>query len=204
VGGITIIDFGMGNVGSISNMLKKIGVKALVTSDLKEIENSDKLILPGVGSFSMAMDNINKLKLVNVIKHKIQNDTPLLGICLGMQLLASFSEEGDSEGLNIISGRVQRLIPSGNLKIPHMGWNNVNFKPGNILFSGFGEIEDPRFYFVHSYFFKCDKFENEAATCHYGEEFTCAINKGNTYGVQFHPEKSHKFGMKLFENFNRL
>jgi glutamine amidotransferase len=201
---ITIIDYGMGNLGSIANMLKKIGVESVITSDLKIIERSEKLILPGVGSFAKAMENINNLQMTSAIKQLVQNNTPLLGICLGMQLLASHSEEGNVEGLNIIPGNVKRFIPLDNLKIPHMGWNMVKYKTDNILFKGFEEFEEPRFYFVHSYYYQCDKLENVAATSFYGEEFTCSVKNGNAYGVQFHPEKSHKFGMKLLENFSQI
>ncbi len=140
---ITIIDYGMGNLGSISNMLKKIGVQSIITSDLRTIELSEKVILPGVGSFDQAMDNIKNLEIGDLVKKLVQKDVPLLGICLGMQLLASHSEEGNIDGLNIIPGTVKRFDLKDNFKIPHMGWNLVHYKLDNPLFKGFEEFEDP-------------------------------------------------------------
>ena len=194
----------MGNLGSIQNMLKKIGVDCIISSNLKDIELADKLILPGVGSYAQAMQNLNELGLTHIIKDKVQSQTPILGICLGMQLLSSHSEEGDVNGLNIIPGKVIKFNLPEKYKVPHMGWNLINYNKGCPLFKDFETIDEVRYYFVHSYFYKLDSEVNQIASTNYGQEFTCGIQNGSVYGVQFHPEKSHKFGMRLLNNFSKL
>lgn len=201
---ITIIDYGMGNLGSILNMLKKIGASAQLSSDIKEIESSEKIILPGVGAFDMAMSNIQSLNLKTVLNKKaLEDKVPILGICLGMQLLTEDSEEGTLKGMCWIPGHVKRFKfghqMADNLKIPHMGWNQVNNVANHPLFHHMSE--DMRFYFVHSYHFKCHLPENSIGETTYGFPFTSAVAKENIMGVQFHPEKSHKFGMQLLKNF---
>ena len=201
---ITIIDYGMGNLGSIQNMLKKIGVDCIISSNLKDIELADKLILPGVGSYAQAMQNLNELGLIPFIKEKVLSQTPMLGICLGMQLLSTHSEEGDVNGLNIIPGNVTKFNLPEKYKVPHMGWNLINYNKDCPLFKDFETIDEVRYYFVHSYFYKLDSEVNQIASTNYGQEFTCGIQHGSVYGVQFHPEKSHKFGMRLLTNFSQL
>lgn len=200
---ITIIDYGMGNLGSIKNMLKKIGIESEITNEIEIIRKAEKLILPGVGSFDKAMDNLDSLGLIEVLNDKVLvDDTPVLGICLGMQLLANSSNEGEKKGLCWIDAQVLKFNIDSCFKVPHMGWNNVVQKKECDLFLGM--YANPRFYHVHSYYFKCNNNDDVLATTNYGGEFTSAINKGNIYGVQFHPEKSHKFGMKLLENFAKI
>ncbi len=199
---ITIIDYRMGNLGSITNMLNKIGVECLVTNNITEVERAEKLILPGVGSFDNAINNLNQLNLIEVIKHKAINEKiPILGICLGMQLLSEKSEEGSLPGLSLIHGEVKKFKFSelNALKIPHMGWNLVNKVQSNPLIDNLPS--DSRFYFVHSYHFVCYNKSDILLTTNYGYEFVSAIAKSNILGVQFHPEKSHRFGLQLLKNF---
>ena len=200
---IVIIDYGMGNLGSIQNMLKKIGVQAEISSKRHDIESADKLILPGVGAFDAGLKNLDERGLIPVLQNQvIKNKTPILGICLGMQLMTKSSEEGDRPGLGWIDATTVRFKfgkEEQNLKIPHMGWNTVNLKKQITLFRDM--FEEPRFYFVHSYHVICNNEENILATTNYGDDFVSAFQKGNIIGVQFHPEKSHKFGMKILKNF---
>ena len=203
---IVIINYGMGNIGSVVNMLKYIGQSPIVSKEIEEIKKADKIILPGVGHFSKAMENLKKYNLIEVIKEKANdNKNPFLGICLGMQLLCNNSEEGNIDGLGLIDAKVKKFSFSKGLglKIPHMGWNTTNVvqeKQGI-----FENIPKPhRFYFVHSYHVECNHSENVLAQTTYGYSFTSAFSKKNIYGVQFHPEKSHQFGISLFENFVRL
>ena len=198
---LTIIDYGIGNVGSILNMIKKVGGKAQVTSDAQIISNADKLILPGVGAFDRAISTLESLNIKNTIIEKAISGTPLLGICLGMQLLAESSEEGTLSGLGLIPGKVTRFQIPSPLKVPHMGWNNVLYNPNCPLFEGFDEFDETRFYFVHSYYLNCTVPEHVSGVTTHGVPFTSSVQKGSIFGVQFHPEKSHKFGLKLFNNF---
>ena len=199
-----VIDYQTGNVGSILNILKKIGVESKVSSSVGEIKKAERLIFPGVGSFDTGMKNLKQLHLIPILEEKVLKDrTPILGICLGMQLFAQKSEEGILGGLNWIGGEVKKFKFNGSdFKIPHMGWNNIDIKKQDNLFNNMPK--DPRFYFVHSYYFNCSNAENVLATTNYGYEFPSIIKKGNIIGVQFHPEKSHKFGMKLLNNFVKL
>lgn len=202
---IAVIDYGMGNVGSIINMFRKIGVPAILTNDSEQIENADKLILPGVGAFDNGMNKLNESGLADIIKKQaITNQKPLLGICLGMQLLGRNSEEGKENGLGLIPFENKRFAFEGNtdLKIPHMGWDIAERTVTNDpLFGGIDLLQ--RYYFVHSYYAVCDSEENVLMRCEYGYSFVAAVKNNNIYGVQFHPEKSHKFGMALLENFAR-
>lgn len=201
-----IIDYGMGNLGSIQNMLKKVGTKSIITSNTEEIKNAEKIILPGVGSFDNAIENLKKLKLLEVISTKaLKEKVPILGICLGMQLLAKKSEEGEFDGLKLIDAEVVHFDFSKqheNLKIPHMGWNHIKIMKKSLLLKDM--YDDPRFYFVHSYYLKCNDSNDILCTTNYGNDFVSAVEKENIMGVQFHPEKSHKFGMKLLKNFSEL
>lgn len=200
---IVVIDYGMGNLGSIANMLKKVGTKAIISSDIATIEQADKLILPGVGAFDSAMQRLNGLGLVPILERKVlQDQVPIMGLCLGLQLFTRRSEEGRLPGLGWIDAETVkfRFDPhESGLKIPHMGWNTVEIQHPSPVWEAM--YEDARFYFVHSYHVICQDDEDIAATTNYGYEFTSAINRGSISGMQFHPEKSHKFGMRLFKNF---
>ena len=203
---IVILDYGTGNLTSIKNMLKKIGYNSTITSDINVLKNASKIILPGVGSFDNAMQSIERLGFDNVLHHKaLVEKIPVLGICLGMQLLTKGSEEGVKKGLGWIDGYVRKFRTSDfpNIKIPHMGWNIVNFSEDKVLFKGL-ESGQARFYFVHSYHVVCETSKNVLATSDYGYNFECGIFEGNVFGVQFHPEKSHKFGMQLYDNFCKI
>lgn len=202
---VTIVDYGLGNLASIKNMLKKIGVESLISCSLEQISISEKLILPGVGHFAKGMENLDKTGMIPVLNEMVlQKKIPILGICLGMQLLTRHSEEGDTEGLGWIDAKTRRFNfgSSSNLKIPHMGWSDVTFTQKNDLTKDI--IEVPRYYFVHSYYVECDKQNNVLATCQYGFDFHAAVINDNILGCQFHPEKSHKFGMQLLNNFKNL
>jgi imidazole glycerol-phosphate synthase subunit HisH len=202
---ITIIDYGMGNLGSVLNMLKKIGSPAIIQSEPEEILQAEKLILPGVGSFDAAMNHINESGLLEVLnKVVLGNEVPILGICLGMQLMMEGSEEGKLSGFGWIKGNVFNFngrIPS-TLKVPHMGWNEITKTNQTSLTKGLSE--EARFYFVHSYFVKVKNRHESILECNYGIDFDAAFNKKNIFGVQFHPEKSHGFGLQLLRNFASL
>lgn len=202
---ITIIDYGMGNLGSIINMFKRINVASKITSDIDEIYKSEKILLPGVGAFDAAMKRINEAGFKEVLNEKaLKEKIPVLGICLGMQLLTRSSEEGQLEGLAWIPADTLkfRFDQSLNLKIPHMGWNLVHAKKASRLTENF--YGETKFYFVHSYYVKADNIDDVLTTTHYGIDFHSIIQHENIYGAQFHPEKSHKFGMRLLENFARI
>jgi glutamine amidotransferase len=196
---IVVVDYDMGNVGSIVNMLKKIGQPAEISSAPDVIRKADRLILPGVGSFDAGMDNIRARGLVSVLHEKVVVDkTPVLGICLGMQLLGDGSHEGKTAGLGWIPAESVKLS-SETLRVPHMGWNELAVTQPHWLFEG--EPADMRFYFVHSYHVVCKEPQHQIATARYGIELAAAVAKDHILGVQFHPEKSHRFGMQLLRNF---
>lgn len=198
-----IIDYGMGNLGSVINMLKKVGAEASISAEPDKIARADKLILPGVGAYDNGMQNLSSRGLVDILNKKVLDEkTPILGICLGAQLFTRRSEEGSLPGFGWIDAetlRFQFQDGSNHLKIPHMGWNEIAIKRENYLLCGFED--KPRFYFVHSYYMKCNNSEDVIATSIHGIEFVAAVNKDNIWGTQFHPEKSHKFGMRVIKNF---
>lgn len=199
---IAIIDYGLGNLGSIANMLKVIGEKNIITDDKETILSADKLILPGVGAFDAGMKNLKEKGLTKVInKAALEDKKPILGVCLGMQLLGMESEEGNLKGLGLIpfTSRKFQFFGETKLAIPHMGWDIVNFIQNHPLTTGLKGRQ--RYYFVHSYYAVCEHKENILMTCDYGYEFAAAVVKDNVIGVQFHPEKSHDFGMNLLKNF---
>jgi len=201
---ITIINYGMGNLGSILNMFKRIGAEAQVCDKVEEIAKAEKLLLPGVGAFDAAIKCIDSIVgLRDVLNMKVQVEkVPLLGICLGMQLITDNSEEGNLPGLGFITGKTLRFEANDELKVPHMGWNLVKEIRKSPLTKDLQE--DSRFYFVHSYYVKVEQSECQIMTSKYGKDFDSVIQKDNIFGAQFHPEKSHKFGMKLLENFARI
>jgi glutamine amidotransferase len=199
---IVVIDYGMGNNGSIVNMLKKIGAEAKISSDPSVIGSATKLILPGVGSFDNGMRNLEELGFIPALNKKVLDGTPILGICLGVQLFTKSSEEGNLAGLGWINARTIRFHfgpQSNDLKIPHMGWNTLKISRAHPIFNGL-EI-DPRFYFVHSYHLVCAEQTTILATTHHGYDFASIVAKGNILGTQFHPEKSHKYGLQLLRNW---
>lgn len=203
---IVIVDYGLGNLGSMLNMLKKISANAIVSSDHDTIEQADKLILPGVGSFDAGMRNLTERNMIPLLNKMIlEQKVPILCVCLGMQLLGMRSEEGQLHGLgwlDAVTIRFNLQDANANLKIPHMGWNRLNILRALPLFADLEE--ENRFYFVHSYHVVCANPDNILATTSYGIDFTSAVVKDNIIGVQFHPEKSHKFGMRLLKNFSEL
>jgi glutamine amidotransferase len=200
---IAVIDYGMGNIHSVNKALQKFGAKTVVTNKARDLEGCDKAVLPGVGAFEDAMEELEKRKLVPVIKKLVRNKKPLLGICLGMQLFFERSDEaGKKMGLGLLKGRVTRFREKPDLKVPHMGWNQIKIKNNAALFKG---IEDDSFvYFCHSYYPVPKDKAIVAATCDYGSLFACAVASGNIYGVQFHPEKSQAAGLRMLKNFVNL
>lgn len=200
---ITIVDYGIGNLGSVANMMKKVDVPAIITNDLELIAKAEKILLPGVGSFDHAMERLTGTELRKVLDQKALVDkVPVLGICLGMQLLTNGSEEGVLPGLGWIEAQAYKFPSDLGIKVPHMGWNYVNVVAPSPLTTGFNK--DYRFYFVHSFYVKVAKTENTMIKATHGLEFDAAIQNGNIFGAQFHPEKSHRFGMQLFKNFAAL
>lgn len=199
---ITIVDYGAGNIGSIQNMINKIGESAIISSNEQDILIAEKLILPGVGSFDYGMSQLKNSGLINALNKKVLEDkVPILGICLGVQLFTKCSEEGVMRGLSWFDAQTVKFnIPHDQkIKVPHMGWNDVTLKKESKLFKDM--YIDPRFYFVHTYHLKCNSHSDILTETTYGYNFVSAIEKGNIVGVQFHPEKSHKFGMKVLNNF---
>lgn len=199
---IVIIDYGMGNLNSVRIKLKRLDLNPIVTSDLAEIGDADKLILPGVGHFQTAVKNIKKLNLWDQINEVVLiKKKPILGICLGMQLMAKKSEEGNCSGLGWFDSEVVRFSVNDGLKykIPHIGWNQIKILKKSDLMKNIPEFSE--FYFVHSYHIQCFNGSDKLSETGYENIFTSAIEKDNIFGVQFHPEKSHDIGEKLLKNF---
>ncbi|RBP40276.1 imidazole glycerol phosphate synthase subunit HisH [Garciella nitratireducens] len=198
---IVIIDYGVGNLRSVSKALEKLGFQTMITNDLRKIKNSEAMILPGVGAFKDAMEQLKKYNLVDAIKEYAYSKKPILGICLGMQILFDKSwEDGQWKGLGVLKGEI---IPFDNrLKIPHMGWNQLI--PGRLDRIGEGLEKDPYVYFVHSYYLKPKDPKDVVFWTEYGTKVPAVVRKDNIIGMQFHPEKSGKTGMKLLENFGRM
>lgn len=199
---ITIIDYGIGNLNSVANIIHYVGGKCRILDDPNELINAEKLILPGVGAFDKGMESLKERGILEALNIAVlENKVPILGICLGMQLLTLRSEEGKLEGLGWVDAEVKKFSFENNLnlKIPHMGWNSLQVKKQNPLIPI--REENLRFYFVHSYFVNPNQDELTIASSHYGRDFCAAFQKDNIFGVQFHPEKSHRFGMNLMKNF---
>ncbi len=200
---VVIVDYRMGNLGSIKSMLQRIGVEAIVSSDVKVLEDADKLILPGVGSFDEGMKNLRALHLIETLETQVlRNRKPILGICLGLHLLTKGSEEGRLPGLGWIDADVTRFCFNGtgrNLKVPHMGWNQVEIVSDHPLFHDL--ISTSRFYFSHSYHVRLLNGKNILGKTFYGYPFVSALVMENIAAVQFHPEKSHQFGIRFLRNF---
>jgi imidazole glycerol-phosphate synthase subunit HisH len=192
----------MGNLGSLANMLKKIRTPAKISSDIEDLESAEKIILPGVGSFDHGMQMLQELNFIEPLNKKvIREGTPILGICLGMQLFSKTSEEGILAGLGWINADTVkfRTVDNPSLKIPHMGWDTLNVSKPHFIYRDMDTKS--MFYFVHSYHLVCKNREDVLSTSCYGYEFVSSVSKNNIVGVQFHPEKSHKYGMKILENF---
>lgn len=200
---IIIVDFGMGNLRSIQYKLNKIGINAGLSSRVEDIENAERLILPGVGHFATAMDNLRKRDLIQVLNKKVlEEKTPVLGICLGMQLFSKWSEEGNAAGLGWLDAETRRFKFDDvreNMRVPHVGWNMIVPQKQHRLLASVSA--DQRFYFTHSFHLCCNSVSDVLATTHYGYEFVSAVQKDNILGVQFHPEKSHLRGIELFKDW---
>jgi imidazole glycerol-phosphate synthase subunit HisH len=201
---IVIVDYGMGNFGSVRNMLKKLGSDSVITSDVEVIAKADKIVLPGIGHFDKAMSSIGSLKLFDVLHRKaLEQKVPCIGVCLGMQLMTRGSEEGKAPGLGWVKAEARRFDPARfkePLRVPQMGWNLAEVAKPSPLFDDDG-LEEHRYYFVHSYAIQCEDPTDVLCRTTYGYPFVSAFEHENLIGVQFHPEKSHKFGMSLFRRF---
>ncbi len=199
---IVILDYGVGNLKSIQNMIRKAGGEAVISSNKELVAKASTVILPGVGAFDHGMEKLHELGFVELLKNLVyEKGVMILGVCLGMQLLFERSEEGSLDGLGFIKGTVKRFQfkKEQNLKVPHMGWNIVNPIENAFLYKNLPN--NARFYFVHSFYVECEREQDILATASYGLDFACSVNSGNVFGAQFHPEKSHKFGMQFFKNF---
>ena len=200
---IAIIDYDAGNLKSVEKALKYLGQDVIVSRDSSEILQADKVILPGVGSFGDAMNNLDHFNLVDTIKKVAEKDTPFLGICLGLQLLFEKSDETPgADGLGILKGEILRIPPQEGLKIPHMGWNSLNIKPQARLFDGIAN--NSYVYFVHSYYLKAEDENIVAASTEYSTHIHASVVSGNIFACQFHPEKSSDVGLRILKNFASL
>ena len=200
---IAVIDYDAGNLKSVEKALIFLGETPVITRDREELLAADKVILPGVGAFGDAMDRLHQYGLVDVIKKVVKKGTPFLGICLGLQLMFESSEESPGvEGLGLLPGKILKIPETPGMKVPHMGWNSLKIDPNSRLFKG---IPDGNYvYFVHSYYLKAGSEDIVAATTEYGTHIHAAVEKGNLYACQFHPEKSSQTGLKILENFISL
>ena len=199
---IVVVDYGMGNLGSVIKSLNRIKAEVIISTSIDDIKNASKIILPGVGHFANGMKRLREYGYLNILNKKVINDSiPILGICLGMQLFAKHSEEGNTKGLGWIDADVKRFKVKDKLKwkIPHMGWNSIKIKKKSPIIDGI--YQDELFYFVHSYHMTCSNERDILSTTEYSYEFTSCIQRKNIYGTQFHPEKSHDKGLEILNNF---
>ena len=200
---ITIVDYDAGNLKSVEKALISLGETPRISRDPQAVREAEKLILPGVGAFGDAMKNLDAFGLTDALREAAGRGTPLLGICLGMQLLFSCSEESPGvRGLDILPGSILRIPPAEGLKIPHMGWNSLEVREDSRLFAGIPR--NPYVYFVHSYYLKAERESDVAATAWYGTRIHAAAESGNVFGCQFHPEKSSRTGLAILKNFVAL
>jgi imidazole glycerol-phosphate synthase subunit HisH len=201
---IRIVDYGLGNILAFLNVYRRLGIEADTARTGEELADASKIVLPGVGAFDHAMQLLGNSGMRATLDELVQDkQVPVLGVCVGMQILARSSDEGSESGLGWIAGRVRSLKSLGQpeLLLPHMGWNDVRAVASNGLLQG---MDEPRFYFLHSYYFECERAEDVAGVAAYGTDFSCMVHARNIYGVQFHPEKSHRFGTQLLKNFAEL
>ena len=203
---IAIVDYGLGNIRAFANIFKNLGVPARIARSADELAGAEKIILPGVGAFDHAMERLDASGMRATLDSLVvEQKRPVLGICVGMQILASSSEEGKLAGLGWIPGAVRKIhfAESGaGAILPHMGWNGVQSSGGSPIMQELGQ--EPIFYFLHSFYFQCENPQHSVAEAEYGARFTCAVQRDNVFGVQFHPEKSHRNGIQVLHNFSRL
>lgn len=203
---ISIVDYGLGNVGAFLNMYKRMNVPAKAVRTPAELAEAERIVLPGVGAFDHAIDLLDASGMRPALEQKVTGDkVPVLGVCVGMQILSDSSDEGERRGLGWVPGTVRhfRAMPMWDkLPLPHMGWNDVEPRKNEQLFAGLAK--DARFYFLHSFYYECAEPVDQAAMAIYGSPFACAVHRDNVWGVQFHPEKSHHFGAMLLKNFADL
>lgn len=203
---ISIIDYGLGNIRAFSNVYERLNIKIKVAKTNDDLQDASKIILPGVGAFDHAMNLLNKSGMREKLDELVlDKEIPVIGICVGMQIMAKASEEGKLPGLGWFDAEVKKFntsILAHKPHLPHMGWNNVNVDKDEALFYS---LEDkPKFYFLHSYYFNCNSSSKEIASAEYGQNFTCAVKSKNIYGIQFHPEKSHHNGVQILKNFGTM
>lgn len=205
---IAVIDYGVNNVGSVLNALRRVGAAPYVVRSASDLSTASAMVLPGIGAFDTGVRNLREVGLFDEIRARAEARVPILGICLGMQLLTAGSDEGSLEGLAVVDARTRKLTFDPNdpaerdLKIPHIGWHDTRCTDAGLFDGLLGA--DTRFYYVHSYHVVCNDPADSAATCRYGSEIVTAFRHGSVYGVQFHPEKSHRFGLRMFANFVNL
>ncbi|MFS2047731.1 imidazole glycerol phosphate synthase subunit HisH [Variovorax sp. Varisp41] len=203
---IGIINYGSGNIGAIANIYKQLKIPHFISADIKELSGAERYILPGVGAFDSTMRHLKSSGLLSMLDYEVlQQKKPILGVCVGMQILAESSEEGEEKGLGWIKGKVCRFDPqtiSTQLKLPHMGWNTLTHVEPHPLLSGIDPVLG--FYFLHNYYYRTLYPSDEIASATYGAPFTCAVAHSNIMGVQFHPEKSHANGVAIFRNFSMI